>query len=76
MSFRRAPYEFEAKAGVEYKFCSCGKTKKAPICDEGHVHGAKKPILKAFDADGIVWVCGCGKTETSPICDGAHRIFP
>ncbi len=69
------PAKVELNEGEEYYFCTCGRSKKQPLCDGSHAGTSFKP--KAFTAkkDGPAYLCACKQTAGPPQCDGTHKRF-
>ncbi len=57
-----------------YVWCSCGLSKKDPLCDGAHKSDDKgrKPVRYIAESDKTVLFCMCKKTSTPPFCDGSH----
>lgn len=72
----RKGYYWELKAGKRYFWCSCGRSKSQPFCDNSHVGTAFQPVLFKAEKDEDVIFCGCKQTATAPFCDGAHSNLP
>jgi CDGSH-type Zn-finger protein len=68
-----APFKVDVTAGKAYFWCSCGLSKKQPLCDGAHKSTTFKPIKFVAVADEPVWMCGCKQTKTAPLCDGSHQ---
>jgi CDGSH-type Zn-finger protein/mannose-6-phosphate isomerase-like protein (cupin superfamily) len=72
----RKGYYFEVKAGKRYLWCSCGRSKTQPFCDNSHVGSEFLPVVFKAEKDEDVIFCGCKQTATRPFCDGAHSNLP
>jgi CDGSH-type Zn-finger protein/mannose-6-phosphate isomerase-like protein (cupin superfamily) len=72
----RKGYYWELKAGKRYFWCSCGRSKSQPFCDNSHVGTEFLPVLFKAEKDEDVIFCGCKQTATAPFCDGAHSNLP
>ncbi|NQZ14923.1 MAG: CDGSH iron-sulfur domain-containing protein [Alphaproteobacteria bacterium] len=55
------PVEFTVEKGERYSFCTCGYSKKMPLCDGAHRE--KAPGMRSYKYEaaesGSVWVCTC-----------------
>eukprot|EP00761_Pharyngomonas_kirbyi_P001870 gb/GECH01001874.1/.p1 GENE.gb/GECH01001874.1/~~gb/GECH01001874.1/.p1 ORF type:complete len:118 (+),score=33.01 gb/GECH01001874.1/:1-354(+) len=69
---QKGPYEKEIKAGKLYSWCTCGLSKKQPLCDGSHKGTGFKPLRFKPDKDETVYFCGCKQTRNPPFCDGTH----
>lgn len=69
------PYQFEAKAGVIYSWCSCGLSATHPLCDGTHRDSTegKRSVKFQSDSDTTVMLCGCKETKNPPYCDNSHN---
>ncbi len=67
------PYFFEVKKGKSYLWCSCGRSKKQPLCDGSHRDTEFMPVRYVAKSDEDVLFCGCKHTGSAPFCDGAHN---
>ncbi|MBP8232569.1 MAG: cupin domain-containing protein [Rhizorhabdus sp.] len=74
----RKPYYKELTAGRTYLWCSCGRSKRQPLCDgRSHEGTGLEPVRYTAQRDGEeVLFCGCKHTATAPFCDGAHSNLP
>jgi CDGSH-type Zn-finger protein/mannose-6-phosphate isomerase-like protein (cupin superfamily) len=72
----RKGFYYEVKAGKRYMWCSCGRSKSQPFCDNSHVGTDFLPIAFKAERDQDVIFCGCKQTGTGPFCDGAHSNLP
>lgn len=73
---QRAPYAVEVKAGMDYFWCACGRSKSQPFCDGSHQVTSFKPLKYTAERDEKLWFCGCKHTGTPPLCDGTHNKLP
>ena len=56
-----------------YFWCSCGLSKKQPLCDGAHKGTGFRPVRVVADKDETVWLCTCKATASSVgRCDGSH----
>lgn len=69
---QKSPYQFAVKAGRNYYWCACGRSKKQPLCDGSHASTDITPVLYEAKEDKDVWFCGCKQTGNQPMCDGTH----
>ncbi|KAJ3126635.1 hypothetical protein HK098_007312 [Nowakowskiella sp. JEL0407] len=67
------PYAVELEPGVDYYFCSCGKSKNQPFCDGSHKGSGLSPKKFTVDEKKTYYLCGCKATENAPFCDGTHK---
>jgi CDGSH-type Zn-finger protein/mannose-6-phosphate isomerase-like protein (cupin superfamily) len=72
----RKGFYYEVKAGKRYMWCSCGRSKSQPFCDNSHVGTDFLPIAFKAERDEDVIFCGCKQTGAGPFCDGAHSNLP
>ncbi len=75
VAFNR-PINVQLKAGVEYHWCRCGRSKNQPFCDGSHKGTGFTPLAFTPEKDGEFWLCRCKQTETGPYCDGHHAKIP
>jgi glutamate synthase domain-containing protein 2/CDGSH-type Zn-finger protein len=69
------PVSVELKAGEEYHFCTCGRSKGQPFCDGSHAGTGFTPQAFTADSDGEAWLCRCKHSAKAPYCDGTHKRF-
>lgn len=69
------PIKVELKAGQEYYFCRCGRSKKQPYCDGSHSGTGMKPMSFTAEKDEDAYLCQCKHTANAPFCDGTHKRF-
>ena len=69
---QQSPYAVEVESGINYYWCSCGKSKSQPFCDGSHQGSTFTPIEYTAHETKTVYFCGCKHTATQPMCDGAH----
>jgi len=82
------PYKMYLEAGKRYYWCSCGLSKKQPLCDGSHkkigpefmkfVKTAKKgfkftPLEVSVEERKQVLFCNCKQSDNRPYCDGTHK---
>ena len=69
----KSPYEVNVEKDKKYLWCSCGKSKKQPFCDNSHKGSEFIPVVfKAINTEKIFF-CGCKQTEKPPLCDNSHK---
>ncbi|OOG23420.1 glutamate synthase [Thioalkalivibrio denitrificans] len=68
----RTPVAVELKAGKEYYWCACGRSKNQPFCDGSHEGTEFKPLAFTPEEDGEAHLCRCKRTGNPPYCDGSH----
>ena len=68
----RKPAAVELKAGDEYYWCACGRSKNQPFCDGSHRDTSFSPVGFTPETSGEVWLCMCKHTGNPPYCDGTH----
>ena len=74
VSPQKMPYKTELKAGENYLFCTCGKSKDQPFCDrQAHKGTGHVPKKFSVEKDGTYYLCGCKHTNNGPFCDGTHK---
>jgi CDGSH-type Zn-finger protein len=66
------PIDVFLKAGKEYLWCACGRSKKEPFCDGSHKGTGIKPLRYQVISSKTVFLCQCKQTKNPPICDGSH----
>lgn len=66
------PYPTDVEAGKSYYWCSCGESKKQPLCDGSHQGTDFVPTKFDATESKTVYFCGCKATKASPMCDGSH----
>ncbi|ELA7189315.1 CDGSH iron-sulfur domain-containing protein [Vibrio alginolyticus] len=69
------PIKVELKAGQEYYFCRCGRSKNQPYCDGSHSGTGLKPMSFSAEKDEDAYLCQCKHTANAPFCDGTHKRF-
>ena len=53
---QKGSYEFEVEEGKSYKWCSCGLSKKQPLCDSSHRDTGIKPIVFTAEKSETIYV--------------------
>jgi CDGSH-type Zn-finger protein len=67
------PYKIELEPKM-YSFCTCGLSKKQPLCDSSHRGKTELKSLKfEITEKKKVFLCGCKHTSNAPYCDGTHK---
>jgi CDGSH iron-sulfur domain-containing protein 3 len=67
------PYAVEVKAGVNYFWCACGRSKAQPFCDGSHKDSEFSPVKYLATDSKTLYFCGCKRTNAKPLCDGSHK---
>ena len=67
------PYGMEVEVGKTYFWCSCGQSKKQPLCDGSHSGTGFSPVMYEPTESKKVFFCGCKVTKSQPLCDGSHK---
>ncbi len=67
------PYRVMVEAGQRYLWCSCGRSKSQPYCDNSHRGTSFKPLAYTASASTAVLFCGCKHSGSVPMCDGSHN---
>jgi len=65
------PIMMELEPGTYY-WCSCGKSKKLPLCDGAHKGSERVPVEFKITEKKKYALCSCQRTKTPPFCDGTH----
>lgn len=60
-----------------YYWCTCGKTRTVPFCDNAHENERwqPKPLEFEIEEPQTVTLCNCGRTGNPPYCDGSHSAI-
>jgi CDGSH iron-sulfur domain-containing protein 3 len=68
------PYRRHLVSGQTYVYCSCGRSKTQPWCDDSHLPTDPQPIsfTVPHSNSGYSLICGCKYTANPPFCDGSH----
>ncbi len=70
----KQPSKIVLDAEKDYFWCSCGLSKKDPLCDGTHRECSDKTPLKFKPRkQGEAFLCTCKNTKTPPYCDGTHK---
>ncbi|XP_034753887.1 CDGSH iron-sulfur domain-containing protein 3, mitochondrial-like [Etheostoma cragini] len=71
----KKPFKVELVGGQRYAWCTCGHSKKQPLCDGAHKTKGQglSPLRFVPEKDATVWLCGCKYTNNPPYCDGTHK---
>ena len=67
------PIPVDLKAGQDYWYCTCGKSKSQPFCDGSHGGTDFKPMQFSVDKDQKGFLCQCKRSGNPPFCDGSHK---
>ncbi|MBF0257018.1 MAG: CDGSH iron-sulfur domain-containing protein [Gammaproteobacteria bacterium] len=68
-----SPIPVDVEAGKTYYWCSCGRSKKQPLCDGSHQGTSFQPVAYTAKKTETAYLCGCKKTFHAPLCDGTHQ---
>jgi CDGSH iron-sulfur domain-containing protein 3 len=71
----REPIGVEVKAGRDYWWCACGRSKHQPFCDGSHQGTSFEPVKWTATESTEVYFCACKQTATQPLCSGAHEAL-
>ncbi len=69
------PYHIEVEEGRKYMWCSCGRSKRQPFCDQSHKGTEFEPVEYVALKTETVFLCGCKQTDDAPFCDGTHNLY-
>ena len=69
----KAPKGVELKAGEEYHWCACGRSKNQPFCDGSHRGTDFTPVAFKAEATEQAYLCMCKHSNNPPYCDGSHK---
>jgi CDGSH-type Zn-finger protein len=69
---QKAPFKITVEAGKTYAWCSCGLSKKQPLCDGSHKTTDMTPQRWTATKTGDAYFCGCKHSVNRPLCDGTH----
>lgn len=69
---KKAPIVAAVEGGIEYWYCTCGRSDTQPFCDGSHKGTEFTPKSYTTSIDSEVHFCGCKHTECPPLCDGTH----
>ena len=72
---QNGPYTVSVKAGEEYYWCACGRSRQQPFCDGSHKGTGIKPMRFIAEEDEELSLCGCKQTQTPPFCDNTHDFL-
>jgi CDGSH-type Zn-finger protein len=70
---QKSPFPVEAKSGMSYFWCACGRSATQPFCDGSHKGTGLTPVRFVADADETLYFCGCKATANPPFCDRTHN---
>ena len=56
----------------KYAWCSCGRSKKQPMCDGSHAGTQFEPHRFEVTEETKMALCACKHTGHPPKCDGSH----
>lgn len=66
------PIMQDLKAGKNYAWCTCGKSKDKMWCDGSHKGTGMMPKIFKVEEDKKAAICTCKLTKNPPYCDGSH----
>ena len=70
---KNGPYKVKVEKGKIYSWCTCGLSKKQPLCDGSHKKEGRFKSLKYLATESKeIFFCGCKMTKHQPLCDGSH----
>jgi CDGSH-type Zn-finger protein len=69
------PIGIAVKAGRDYWWCACGRSKNQPFCDGSHAGSPFSPVKWTAPESAEVFFCTCKQTTTQPLCSGAHEAL-
>ena len=69
----KEPIAIDTVEGKNYAWCSCGLSKKQPLCDSSHRDTGIKPIVFTAEKSETIYLCGCKRTSDKPFCDMTHE---
>lgn len=70
---QKSPFMVELETDTDYSWCTCGQSRKQPLCDGSHSGTEFKPLKFSVAEKRKYQLCGCKKTKNSPYCDGSHN---
>lgn len=68
----KRPTKIDLKAGKDYFWCRCGRSKTQPFCDGSHAGTGLEPLKFTADKGGAAPLCQCKASANAPFCDGSH----
>ena len=68
------PAAMQVEKGKFYWWCSCGKTKTVPFCDNSHAGTRYLPVIYQAEETKVEHFCGCSGTGNKPFCNGTHQF--
>ncbi len=71
----KAPIPVDVKTGLDYWWCSCGKSAKQPFCDGSHKGSDFAPVKFTAEKDETVYFCACKSNKGGVKCDGSHKAL-
>jgi CDGSH-type Zn-finger protein len=63
----------DLRGGETMIFCTCGKSKNDPYCDNSHIGTGKKPISYMPLKSETYHFCRCKFSKMMPMCDHSHH---
>tara|TARA_B100000963_G_scaffold274291_1_gene242500 strand:- start:715 stop:954 length:240 start_codon:yes stop_codon:yes gene_type:complete len=67
------PIGVDVIEGKSYFWCTCGFSKKQPLCDGSHKGSNFSPLKYIAEQTKKVFFCTCKQTQDPPMCDGSHN---
>lgn len=71
--YQKEPSKIELKEGKNYAWCSCGLSKRQPLCDGSHQGTKMSPTIFKVEETKEYFLCNCKHTKDHPFCDGTHH---
>lgn len=68
------PCIVEVEKGKTYLWCSCGRSKTQPYCDNAHKGTAFLPVRYDARETRTIFFCGCKESRIPPLCDSTHTL--
>lgn len=69
------PYQCALIEGRAYFWCTCGRSRRQPLCDGSHKGTGLEPFQFTAPGTGTFNLCGCKATDDKPFCDGSHNML-
>lgn len=72
---KRIPTFVQLQPGKKYYWCSCGLSKKQPMCDGSHKTMPEpkiSPVAFEVTQEKKYLLCRCKQTNNRPFCDMSH----
>ena len=66
------PFRVHLEVGKTYRFCTCGRSKSQPFCDDEHTDDDPQPLSFSIDhPQSFHSLCACKYSLSMPFCDGS-----